>query len=40
MDKYVHMHVCVGFHKCMVKATSPNTVPDAFRKVLTVSKVP
>lgn len=34
------MCVCVHFHKCILKATSPVTVSGVFRKVPGVSKIP
>lgn len=33
------MYLCAYFHRCILKATSPVTVPGVFRKVPSVSKI-
>lgn len=37
---YVCVCLCAHFHRCILKAASPVTVPDVFRKVPGVSKMP
>lgn len=37
---YVCVCLCAHFHRCILKAASPVTVPDVFRKVPDVSKMP